>query len=68
MPSYYVNRRAQPNGDHEVHVKGCSWFPEPGSDIYVGEFVDCRGALHKAKAYFDQVNGCYYCARQCNTG
>ena len=27
MARYYVNDRAQPNGDHEVHKDGCSFMP-----------------------------------------
>lgn len=28
MARYYVNKYAQSNGDHEVHVSGCSWMPD----------------------------------------
>ncbi len=27
MPIYYVNNKAQLNGDHEVHKAGCTWMP-----------------------------------------
>ena len=27
MADYWVNNQAQANGDHEVHVAGCSWMP-----------------------------------------
>ena len=32
MASYYVNRNAQDNGDHEVHLQGCYW-----SSLLVGD-------------------------------
>ncbi len=28
MGSYYVNKNAQTNGDHEVHKNPCSYMPE----------------------------------------
>lgn len=28
MQEYYVNKRAQTNGDHEVHVPTCNYFPD----------------------------------------
>jgi len=28
MASYYVNKNAQSNGDHEVHKDGCTFMPE----------------------------------------
>jgi hypothetical protein len=28
MSRYYVNKKAQANGDHEVHVSTCSFLPE----------------------------------------
>lgn len=68
MPSYYVNRSPQPNGDHEVHVQSCSWLPLDVNRHYLGEFTNCYGAVQEARKYYSQVNGCYYCARPCNTG
>jgi len=68
MASYYVNRNAQTNGDHEVHVANCSWFPAPENIVYLGEFTHCQPAVEKAKEYYAQVNGCAYCCPFCNTG
>jgi len=56
MSRYYVNKNAQSNGDHEVENR-----------IYLGEFASCRPAVAEAKKYYAQVNGCYYCARDCHT-
>jgi len=66
MASYYVNDNAQPNGDHEVHVSGCAYFPS--NPTYLGEFSSCAPAVTEAKKKWSQSNGCYYCCRPCHTG
>ncbi len=65
---YYVNKSAQSNGDHEVHVSGCSYMPSDANRIYLGYFSSCRDAVSEAKKHFKQVNGCYYCSGECHTG
>jgi hypothetical protein len=70
MPYYCVNKNAQPNSrDHEVHdvssTKGC--LPDPANRISLGYHATCRGAVTEAKKYFNDVNGCYYCANDCHT-
>ncbi|MCL6296276.1 hypothetical protein [Jejuia spongiicola] len=67
MASYYVNKNAQSNGDHEVHKAGCSWLPKVENRIYLGDFSNCKGAVRKAKEYYSKVNGCYYCSKECHT-
>lgn len=67
MASYYVNRNAQSNGDHEVHTTGCSYMPQPENRIYLGEHSNCATAVREARRYYSQVNGCYYCCRPCHT-
>ena len=68
MASYYVNKNAQANGDHEVHVKGCSWMPDATNRTYLGDYNSCGPAVAKAKEYYPQSNGCYYCSPACHTG
>lgn len=68
MSSYFVNRNAQANGDHEVHRADCAFLPDMANRIYLGEFSECYSAVREARKYFLQVNGCYYCARHCHTG
>jgi hypothetical protein len=63
---YVVNQIAQLNGDHEVHLAGCNFFPS--HRIQLGFHFGCASAVAAAKAYFPQSNGCYFCARECNTG
>jgi hypothetical protein len=67
MAAYYVNRTAQPNGDHEVHKSGCQWLPADSNRIYLGEFNSCRPAVQAAKKHYSQVNGCATCASDCYT-
>lgn len=67
MARYYVNKNVQTNGDHEVHTTGCSWLPKIENRIYLGDFSNCKAAVKKAKDYYLQVNGCYYCSKDCHT-
>ncbi|MFN3945840.1 MAG: hypothetical protein ACK4K7_13025 [Allosphingosinicella sp.] len=65
MQSYYVNRNQQSNGDHEVHVRSCRYFPS--SAQYLGEFGSCHGAVLEAKRDYPRANGCAYCCPACHT-
>ncbi|MDE0879659.1 MAG: hypothetical protein OSB00_13500 [Sphingomonas bacterium] len=65
MADYWVNNQAQANGDHEVHVAGCSWMP--GNRSYLGDFQSCAPAVVAAKRTYPQSNGCYYCSLACHT-
>ena len=38
MSNYWVNDRAQNNGDHEVHKDGCPYLPLIFSKTYLGYF------------------------------
>lgn len=67
MANYYVNKNAQANGDHEVHRSGCSYMPRPENCIFLGDFETCAPAVRKAKEYYQQSNGCYYCSPDCHT-
>ena len=67
MSYYYVNKNAQANGDHEVHVSGCSFMPLTENRIYLGDFTSCGPAVTEAKKHYSQSNGCYYCSNPCHT-
>jgi len=67
MASYYVNKNAQANGDHEVHTASCSYLPAAENRIYLGAFSSCRSAIIEARKHYTQVNGCYYCSTPCHT-
>jgi len=67
MAKYYVNRNAQTNGDHEVHNENCTYLPAANNRVYLGEFNNCWDAVAEAKKHYTQVNGCYYCSKECHT-
>jgi len=58
---YYVNRRRQKTGEHEVHVDGCPWLPVRKNRIELGEFGTCQQAIEAASAKFAKVDGCWHC-------
>ena len=68
MPQYYVNKNAQPNGDHEVHkTVGC---PTPAAEEnrhYLGTFASCHEAVVEAKKIYPRSNGCAFCSPECHT-
>lgn len=65
---YYVNTNAQNNGDHEMHVEGCSCMPLAKNCYALGAFTNEFEALYQAKKFFSHVNGCAKCCKQTNTG
>lgn len=67
MEHYYVNKKEQANGDHEVHTGSCSYLPIPENRIYLGYLNSCADAVREAKKYYSQSNGCYYCSKACHT-
>lgn len=67
MEKFYVNRTAQPNGDHEVHREGCYWLSIAAHTTYLGEFYGCSGAVAEAKKTYKTANGCASCCPTCHT-
>lgn len=65
--AYYVNRNSN-DGDHEVHRETCRYLPAERNRIYLGDFSDCHGALEAAHRHYRTADGCYHCARACDTG
>lgn len=66
MARYYVNKGAQPNGDHEVHEWGCSFMPAAENRVYLGEFNRCGPAVAEASRIYPRADGCYYCCNPCH--
>lgn len=62
--TYYVNKNAQSNGDHEVHRADCYRLPDAENRIYLGNFYTAQAAVRAAREYFDHVDGCYYCCNE----
>mgnify|MGYP006205900393 CR=1 FL=1 len=67
MKPYYVNKKAQSNGDHEVHTSECKFLQIAGSKTYLGLFLSCKEAVVNAKKTYKESNGCYYCCNECHT-
>lgn len=67
MDFYYVNKNAQPNGEHEVHKSTCNHLPALENRISLGQFANCSDAKRKAKDHYVNVDGCYYCCPTCHT-
>jgi len=66
MAIYYVNKIAQPTGEHEVHTSTCSYLPSHENRMYLGTFSNCHDAIREAKKYYNNVDGCYWCSRECH--
>lgn len=65
---YYVNKKAQSNGDHEVHAETCSYLPDVTNREYLGEFASCKGAVDEAKRRgYSKADGCFFCSPDCHT-
>lgn len=67
MASYYVNKNAQNNGDHEVHKSTCSVLPDEQNRMYLGNFDNCADAVKKAKETYKKSDGCKICSPECHT-
>jgi len=65
--NYYVNKNAQDSGEHEVHREGCSYLPAVENRHYLGDFATCHPAVAEARKHYTNVDGCFYCSRECHT-
>ena len=63
---YYVNKNAQPTGEHEIHREGCPYMVLINETIYLGEYASCIDALRAAQRIYSNVDGCFYCCRGCH--
>jgi len=64
---YYVNKKAQEGGEHEVHREGCSYLPLVENRLDLGDFATCHPAVAEARKHYTNVDGCYYCSIECHT-
>lgn len=67
MAQYFVNKNAQPTGEHEVHMQGCRFMPLPQNCLPLGEHLICQSAVAAARKIFPNVDGCFHCCRVCHT-
>ncbi|WP_113928793.1 hypothetical protein [Bacillus sp. P14.5] len=68
MKEYVLNLNVQPNGDYEVHSKGCR--KEPTLNVEkLGYHMSCNSAVNEAKRKHPRkkINGCIHCSRLCHT-
>lgn len=56
---YFIDNRATPNGQHEVHSVGCKRMPT--DKAYLGNFEDAGQALIEARKDFWQSACCETC-------
>lgn len=66
MEYYYVNKNAQPTGEHEVHTSTCHRLPDENNRLFLGCFTTCEEALREARKHYPNVDGCYYCCPKCH--
>lgn len=60
--SYYVNRVAQPNGDHELHLSDCFLRTSAANRDELGDFASPAEAAAAAReAGYPTVDGCRFC-------
>lgn len=68
MKSYFVSKKPEPDGVHEVHHQKCLFIPRNNEDIiFLGEFEDCRGALGISREHFKETKGCFFCSYECSS-
>jgi hypothetical protein len=67
MNKYYVHKKEDEQGDHEVHKSDCSYIDIVENFIYLGSFENCDKAVQAARRHYSQVNGCIRCSEECNT-
>ncbi len=67
MPNYLVNKNAQSTGEHEVHQTTCERRPEFANQQHLGSYQNCHQAVHAAKNYYSNVDGCFFCCNPCHT-
>lgn len=59
MPSYYVDRRPQADGHHQVHAQGCPYLPL--YRLHLGDFVQGAAALREAQRHYAPAAACRHC-------
>ena len=64
---FYVNKYAQPTGEHEVHRSNCAWLSDAENRIYLGDFATSQAAVKEARKYYSCVDGCKHCCPESHT-
>jgi len=59
---FYLNKNAQPSGEHEIHKDKCSYLPHPFNREYLGYLSNFSQAKEAAKKLgYKNVDGCAHC-------
>ena len=66
---YYLNLHEQPEGEHEIHIRGCLYFPAAENAEYLGRYFYAMNALAEAKRRYPSwnINGCCHCCSEIDT-
>lgn len=66
---YYLDRRADGQGLHQIHREDCPYLPERSDLIPLGDYPDCHGPLMKSMAaHYAASDGCAHCSMTCHLG
>lgn len=50
-----------------MRKEGSTKLPHASDRDYLGMFATCHGAVRKAREKYAEVDGCYFCSRDCHT-
>ncbi len=64
---YYVNKNSNNTGEHEVHIEECKYLPDENNRVDLGYQYNSKDALIKAKTFYSDVDGCFWCCREIHT-
>ncbi len=70
MPYYYVNKNAQSDGYHEVHIDDntCPTPPLSSNREPLGSHSSCSSAVNESKRnHYNKSDGCKNCIPTCHT-
>lgn len=66
MPFYSVSRQEEACGEHLVHARGCTRYPNEVDAQVLGWHVYCSTAIEAARGFFKHVSGCDACSWPCS--
>ncbi|MDD5599531.1 MAG: hypothetical protein PHV82_16410 [Victivallaceae bacterium] len=67
MEEYYVDKKAQSNGEHVIHVATCSCIDSVNDKENLGAFFSFQSAVQEAERRGYTANGCKICCLSCHT-
>jgi hypothetical protein len=64
MDYYYISKKTQFNGEHEIHKLSCYRLPAEGDRILLGYLNSGKEAMKKGLELFPKVNACFNCCNE----